>query len=93
MVTNLQRGGNYAHFSSISTNDRILRIVGLVVTLITACITFYAYNTAICAFNRRNSSIRKEIIGILRQNLIVVRIFKESGLVSALKVACTRFGL
>jgi hypothetical protein len=89
----LQRGGNYGHFSLISTSDRILRFVGLVVTLITACSTFYAYNTVICAFKHRNMSIRKEMIGILRHNLMNVRIFRESGLVWALKVACTTVGM
>jgi hypothetical protein len=88
----LQRGGNYGHFSLISTNDRILRFVGLVLTHITACSTFYAYNTAICAFKHRNISMRKAIMVILRQNLINARIFKESELVSALKVACTTIG-
>jgi hypothetical protein len=47
----------------------------------------------ICAFKHRNISIRKEIIGILRQNLMNDRMLRESGLVSAPKVACSTFGV
>jgi hypothetical protein len=38
-------------------------------------------------------SIRKEIVVILRQNLMNDRIFREIGLVAALEVACTTFAV
>jgi hypothetical protein len=36
----LNRNGNYGHFSLKSTNDRVLRVVGLVSKLHTACTVF-----------------------------------------------------
>jgi hypothetical protein len=38
----LQREGNYSHFLSESRNGRVLRVVGMVSTLNSACSMFYA---------------------------------------------------
>jgi hypothetical protein len=38
----LKRDANYGHFASKWTNDRVLRVVGIVSTHNTACTVFYA---------------------------------------------------
>jgi hypothetical protein len=55
-MKSLQREGNSSHFSSKSTNGRVLRVVGLVSTHNRACTMFCAWNAVIWAFIRRNSS-------------------------------------
>jgi hypothetical protein len=64
----LNREGNYGYFSSKSTNDRVLRVVGLVPKLNPTCTMFCVQNAVIWAFKRRNFSIGKEITVIFRQN-------------------------
>jgi hypothetical protein len=57
----LDREGDYGHFSLKSTNDRVLRVVGLVSKLNTACTMFCTSNAVIWAFKRRQISIGEEI--------------------------------
>jgi hypothetical protein len=64
----LNRKGNYGHFSLKSTNDQVLRVVGLVPKLNPTCTMFCVQNAVIWAFKRRNFSIGKEITVIFRQN-------------------------
>jgi hypothetical protein len=64
----LNREGNYGHFWSKSTNDRVLRVVGLVPKLNPKCTMFCVQNAVIWAFKRRNISIGKEITVIFGQN-------------------------
>jgi hypothetical protein len=73
--------------------DRILRETGLVSALKVACSTFGVQQGVKWAFERRNISIVKEGTVYFRQNWMKDRILRESGLVSALKVACTTFGV
>jgi hypothetical protein len=64
----LNREGNYGYFSSKSTNDRVLQVVGLLSKHNMACTTFCAQNAVIWGFKRRNISIGKEITVIFGQN-------------------------
>jgi hypothetical protein len=73
--------------------DRILRESGLFSELEVACTTFGVQQRVKWAFERRNISIVKEVTVDFRQKWMKDRILRESGLVSALKVACTTFGV
>jgi hypothetical protein len=64
----LNREENCGHFSTKTTNVRIMRVVGLVSRLNTSCTMFCSSNSVIWAFKRRNIAIAKEITVIFRQN-------------------------
>jgi hypothetical protein len=64
----LNREENYGHFSTKTTNVRILRVVGLVSRLNTSYTMLCASNSVIGTFNHRNISMGKEITVIFRQN-------------------------
>jgi hypothetical protein len=64
----LNREGNYGHFWSKSTYDRVLRVVRLFSKHNTAWALFCAQNAVIWGFKRRNISIGKEITDIFGQN-------------------------
>jgi hypothetical protein len=64
----LNREENYGHFSTKTTNVRIVRVVGLVCMLNTSCTKFCASNAVTCVFIRRNISNDKAITYIFRQN-------------------------
>jgi hypothetical protein len=88
----LNRDGNYVHFSSKSTNDRVLRVVGLLSKHSTACTMFCAQKAVIWRFKCRNITIGKEITVIFRQNR---RMIEFSGLLSLFRsiirgVLCSR---
>jgi hypothetical protein len=80
----LNRQENYGHFSTKTTNVRILRVVGLVSRLNTSCTMFCESNAVIWAFKRRNMAIAKEITDIFRQNRRIVAICELSGLFPSL---------
>jgi hypothetical protein len=67
-MKSLQQEGNYSHFSCKSTNDRGLRVGGLVATLNRASTMFCALHAVIWSFKRRNVTNGKEITVISRQN-------------------------
>jgi hypothetical protein len=71
----LNREENYGHFSTKTTNFRIVRVVGLVWMLNTSCTMFCATDAVIWAFKRRNISIGKEITDIFRQNRRMVAFY------------------
>jgi hypothetical protein len=88
----LNRDGNYVHFLSKSTNDRVLRVVGLLSKHSTACTMFCAQNAVISAFKCRNISIGKDITVIFRQ---LRRMIEFCGLLSLFRsiirgVLCSR---
>jgi hypothetical protein len=60
--------GNYGHFSSKSTNDRVFGVVRLVSKLNTACTMFCVCIAVIWALKRRNISSWKEATEIFRHN-------------------------
>jgi hypothetical protein len=76
----LNREGNYCHFSPKATNDRVLRVVGLLSKHSTACTMFCAQNAVISAFKCRNISIGKEIAVIFRQNRRMIEFCELPGL-------------
>jgi hypothetical protein len=80
----LNRDGNYVHFSTKSTSDRVLRVAGLVSKLHTACTMLCARNAVIWAFKRRNISIGKEITVIFRQKRRMIEFCELSGLFRSL---------
>jgi hypothetical protein len=73
--------------------DRILRESGIASAPKVACSTFGVQQGVKWAFERRNISSVKEVTVDFRQNWMKYRILRESGLVSALEVACTTFGV
>jgi hypothetical protein len=88
----LNREGNYGHFSSIATNDRVLRVVGLVSKLHTACTMCCAQNAVISAFKCRNISIGKEITIIFRQKRRMIEFCGLLGLFRSIvrRALCSR---
>jgi hypothetical protein len=80
----LNREGNYGYFSSKSTNDRVLQVVGLLSKHNMACTTFCAQNAVIWAFKRRNFSIGKEITVIFRENRRMIEFCGLFGLLRSL---------
>jgi hypothetical protein len=72
---------------------RIFRESGFGAALEVACTTFGVYQGVKRAFKRRNSSYVKEVTVDFHKNWMKYRILRESGLVSALEVACTTFGV
>jgi hypothetical protein len=80
----LNREENYGHFSTKTTNYRILRVVGLVSRLNTSCTMFCASNAVIWALKRRNISMGEEITVIFRQNRRFVAFCELSGLFPSL---------
>jgi hypothetical protein len=74
------REGNYGHFSSKSTNDRVLRVAELISKHSTACTIFCEQNAVISAFKCRNISIGKEITVIFRQLRRMIEFCELSGL-------------
>jgi hypothetical protein len=78
----LKRDTNYGHFASKWTNDRVLRVVGLVSTLTTARSMFYAYNAVIWEFKRRSMSIGMAIVVISREYRRVIAFRELLGLFS-----------
>jgi hypothetical protein len=88
----LNRDGNYFHFSSKSTNDRGLRVVGLLSKHSTACTMFCAQNAVISAFKCRNISIGKEITVIFRQKRRMIEFCGLLGLFRSIvrRALCSR---
>jgi hypothetical protein len=80
----LNREGNYGHFWSKSTYDRVLRVVRLLSKHNTACTLFWATNAVIWAFKRRNFSIGKEITVIFGQNRRMIEFCELLGLFRSL---------
>jgi hypothetical protein len=73
--------------------DRILRESGFGAALEVACTTCGVYQGVKRAFKRRNSSYVKEVTVDFRKNWVKDCILRESGLVWALNVAWTTFGV
>jgi hypothetical protein len=80
----LNQEGNYGHFSSKSTNDRVLRVVGLVSEHTTVCSMFCSINAVIWACKRRNIAIGKEITVIFPQYRRRIAICEFLGLIRSI---------
>ena len=72
---------------------RILRTVGHVSRLKTACIAFGVLKAMETAFKRQNISNRTDITHSFRQNRVNGRIFRTDLYVSTMKLACISFGV
>jgi hypothetical protein len=80
----LNREENYGHFSTITMNARILRVVGLVSRLNTSCSMFCASNAVVSALTRRNISIGRKITVLFRQKRRMFAFCELSGLFPSL---------
>ena len=80
-------------FRQNRVHGRILRTVGLVSTLKTACIALGVLKAMETAFKRRNISNRTDITHSFLQNRVNGHILHTVGLESALKTACIAFGV
>jgi hypothetical protein len=73
--------------------DRVMRALSLVSKFNSKCLMFCVYNRVICANKCRNICKVKDVTVDFRQNWMKDRILREGGLVSALEVVCTTFGV
>ena len=80
-------------FLQNGVNGRILRTIGIVLTVRTAYVAVGVLCAMEVAFKRRNISKTSEITLRFRQDRVYVRILRTVGLVSSLKTACVAIGV